>query len=100
MTAIGHSSPVTIPARHLSPRGTFSKNFSAVKGGFKYDVDAGVGWQSSAYSGAATLEPLVPKKLTVIFSVRSEIAVGTWTPHFPGGENFDIAVDRRKGKKK
>jgi hypothetical protein len=94
---------IQMTAKNTSPKrtslgGIFGKNFSAEKGGFKYDVDAGVGWQSSAYSGAATLEPLVPKKLIVIFSVPSEIAVGTWTVHFPGGENFDIDADRKPAK--
>jgi hypothetical protein len=44
---------------------------------------------------AEPLEPLIPKKLTVIFTVPSEIAVGTWTIHFPTGKDFDVAVNRR-----
>ena len=58
-----------------------------------------MGWQTSAYSGTASLEPLIPRKLTVIFTVPSEIAVGTWTIHFPTGKDFDVTVDRRKPPK-
>jgi hypothetical protein len=81
--------------KKVSLGGILGKNFKAEKGGFKYDVDGGVGWKTSAYSGAASLEPLIPRKLTVIFTVPSEIAVGTWTIHFPTGKNFDVAVDRK-----
>jgi hypothetical protein len=49
-------------------------------------------FQSSAYSGTKSLEPLIPKKLTVIFTVPSEIAVGTWTIHFPTGKNHGPLV--------
>jgi hypothetical protein len=100
---------IRMTAKNTSPKrvslgGIFGKNFSVEKEGFKYDVDAGVGWKTSAYSGTASLEPLIPRKLAVIFSVPSEIAVGTWTVHFPTGKNFDVSVDRQKkgpkGKKK
>ena len=91
---------IRMTAKNSSPKkvsigGIFGKNFVAEKGGFKYNVDSGVGWQSSAYSGTEPLEPLIPKKLTVIFTVPSEIAVGTWTIHFPTGKNFDVAVERQ-----
>ncbi len=83
----------------VSLGGILGKNFVAEKGGYKYKVDGGVGWKTSAYTGTASLEPLIPKKLTVIFTVPSEIAVGTWTIHFPSGKNFDVAVERRKAPK-
>lgn len=91
---------IQMTAKNTSPKkvtlgGILGKNFKAEKGGFKYDVDGGVGFQSSAYAGVAALEPLIPKKLTVLFTVLSEIAVGTWTIHFPTGKNFDVAVDRK-----
>jgi|SRR5271165_3431573 len=96
---------IRMTAKNSSPKsvsigGVFGKNFVAEKDGFKYSVDSGVGWQSSAYSGTEPLEPLIPKKLTVIFTVPSEIAVGTWTVHFPTGKNFDVAVDRKPTSKK
>jgi hypothetical protein len=91
---------IRLTAKNSSPKaaslgGMFGKNFVAEKDGFKYKVDSGVGWQTSAYSGTASLEPLIPRKLSVIFTVPSEIAVGTWTIHFPTGKDFDVAVDRR-----
>jgi hypothetical protein len=94
---------IRMTAKNSSPKKVsigriFGKNFEAEKGGFKYKVDSGVGWQSSAYSGTEPLEPLIPKKLTGIFTVPSEIAVGTWTIHFPTGQNFDVAVDRKPPK--
>jgi hypothetical protein len=81
--------------KKVSIGGIFGKNFVAEKDGFKYKVDSGVGWKTSAYSGTEPLEPLIPKKLAVIFTVPSEIAVGTWTIHFPTGKDFDVTVDRR-----
>ncbi|MBV8215835.1 MAG: hypothetical protein JOZ08_21670 [Verrucomicrobia bacterium] len=96
---------IQLTAKNSSPKrfslgGLFGKNFSAEKGGYKYDVDGGVGWQTSAYSGTASLEPLIPRKLSVLFSVPAEIAVGTWTVHFPTGKNFDVDVDLRKAPAK
>jgi hypothetical protein len=95
---------IRMSAKNTSPKkvylgGILSKNFSAEKDGFKYSVDAGVGWQTFAYSGTASLEPLLPKSLIVIFSVPSEIAVGTWTVLFPTGKDFDVAVERGKAPK-
>ena len=100
---------IRMTAKNTSPKkvtlgGILGKKFAVEKGGFKYSVDGGIGWKTSAYSGTESLEPLLPKKLAVIFSVPSEIAVGTWTVHFPTGKNFDVDVDRQKnepkGKKK
>ena len=89
---------VPVAAKNLTPKsktigGVFGigNNFKVAQNGFSYDVDAGVGWQSiEAYSGNATLTPLITKKFIVCFTVPSELARGQWTMTLPDKTTVDI----------
>jgi hypothetical protein len=76
--------------------GMFSGNFSAERNGYKYDVDGGAGLAFGSargvYTGVEEFAPLMSKTMTVVFTVPSEIAIGTCTIKTPTDETFDVAV--------
>jgi hypothetical protein len=93
---------IKLTAKNVSTKdhiigGPSNGQFSVAHGDYHYDVDSGVGLSvgclPNTYSGVLDVPPLISKAMLVVFTVPTEIAVGTWTVTMPTDETFDVTVN-------